>query len=563
MFTNEVKERNERVVTLHGIDSDTLKIITGYMYRGVIELTNENVQDIFMAAGMLEMIHLLGRCADHMIQEICTSNCVDLLIFGNHFVCPKLVEKARSYVLEHFAEIVKENDRIYDLEFQEFESLMYSDDISVGKEEMVFETVTKWVQKSIERSKHLEKLFKAIRLPLLSPEFVETVVKTNTMISQDPVCMHYISLYEKYKSETLVSSDDSEAVDIGSSVHVDGQEIDLNATPRLGMFNRSMLIYTSGANGRDERSLTAFDPRTMKNYIGVKPHPTFDFKFKIDFYNLIATPDNRLYFLGGIFYDDHHFEDNGSALNEVYEYKIKDIRWEKRAPMNVRRCHFSSCCHGNNIFVTGGKETYPRGEPTDSVECYNQEYDYWSSLSPVPIKIYKHASAATSDAIFVFGGQDEDDDYLDTVLRYDISHDSWTLVTTQMLKPRAQFSAFTYKNKIFLIGGVTLHENILRVAIYDPNKNRWNFGDDFPEERKVTSAAFSEGTIYVCGGVRHLGLSSRRCRQVESRDLYKYEIDKNQWTKVVKLVQYGNTDACAVAVLNTKYLQKSDFISSL
>ena len=164
---------------------------------------------------------------------------------------------------------------------------------------------------------------------------------------------------------------------------------------------------------------------------------------------------------------------------------------------------------------------------------------------------------------FLFSGQDEDDDYLDTVFRYDISYGSWSLVTTQMLKPRAQFSAFCYKNKIYLVGGVTLHENILNVAIYEPNKNKWTFGDDFPDERKISSATFTDGSIYVCGGVKQLGISGRRCRQVESSDLYKYDIDKNQWTKVVKLVQYGNNDACAIATLNTKFLENSDYISSL
>ena len=561
MFTNEVRERHERVVTLHGVGTGILKTILNYMYSGMVELTNENVQDIFMAAGMFEMIHLIGRCADHMIQEICTSNCVDLLIFGNHFVCTKLIEKARAYILEHFTEVVTDSNRLSDLEFEEIENLVYSDDISVEKEEVIFETVIKWVKKSNTRLKYLSELFKAVRLPLLSEEFVENFVKTNELIGQDPVCRHQLSVYESHKTERLDTDGEPEAHDIVS--YSSDSQTNLNATPRLGMFNRSMIIYTSGANSREERSLTTFDPVTMKNYIAVKPHPTFDFKFKIDFYNLIVTPNNRIYFLGGIFYDDHHFEDNGPALADVFEYNIKDMKWERRAPMNIRRCHFSSCCHGNAIYVTGGKETYPRGDPTDSVECYNQDYDYWCSLSPVPIKIYKHASTATADAIFVFGGQDEDDDYLDTVLRYDISHDSWTLVTTQMLKPRAQFCAFSYKNKIYLIGGITLHENILTVAIYEPHKNKWSFGDDFPEERKVTSAAFSDGTIYVCGGVRQLGISGRRCRQVESRDLYKYEIDKNQWTKVVKLVQYGNTDACAVAVVNTKYLEKSEFISSL
>ena len=563
MFTNEVRERHESVVTLHGVSKDVLELIIGYMYVGKIDLTNENVQDIFMAAGMFEMIHLIGQCADHMIQEICISNCVDLFIFGNHFACETLAEKARDYILEHFADVIRDNDKILDLVYKEFESLIYSDDISVENEETIFEVMIKWVRKSSDRLKYIYRLFKAVRLPLISNEFVENTIKTNEFIYQENLCRRHLSVYDSYIAGLTISETDAELLDNYRDNRSSGEETILNATPRLGMFNRSMIIFSGGGNSQDERSLTAFDPVTMKNYLAVKPHPTFEFKHKVDHFNLIVTPDNRIFFLGGIFYDDQHIENNGPALDDVYEYKIKETKWEKRAPMNIKRCLFSSCCHSNCIYVTGGKKVFRRGSPTDSMECYNLEYDYWGSLPPVPINIYKHATCATSDAIFIFGGQDEDDDYLDTVFRYDISYGSWSLVTTQMLKPRAQFSAFCYKNKIYLVGGVTLHENILNLAIYEPNKNKWTFGDDFPEERKISSATFTDGSIYVCGGVKQLGISGRRCRQVESRDLYKYDIDKNQWTKVVKLVQYGNTDACAIATLNTKFLEKSDYISSL
>ena len=560
MFTNEVKERHERVVSLHGVSTDVLKNIIGFMYTGNIELTNENVQDIFMAASMFEMIHLIGLCADHMIQEICTTNCIDLLIFGNHFACTKLTEKARVYVLEHFTDIVNDNDRLFDLDFELFEDLVASDDISVEKEEMVFEIIIKWVGKEMNRLKYLSQLFKAVRLLLVCEDFIHNTIKTNMLINEDASCKYYLSLYDTYKASMLLMETDSELQALESTT---SNKTGLNSTPRLGMFNHPMMIFSSGANSREERSLTAFDPITFKNYVALSPHSTFDFKFKVDYFKLTVTADNRIYFLGGIFYDDHHFENSGFALADVYEYRLKEIKWEKRAAMNIKRCLFSSCCHGNSIYVTGGKVTYPKGDPTDSVECYNQEYDYWGFLSPVPIKIYKHASCATSDVIFLFGGQNEADDYLDTVLRYDIPHDTWSLLTTQMLKPRAQFSAFPYNNKIYLVGGVTLHENILTVAIYEPNRNRWTYGDDFPEERKLTSAAFQDGTIYVCGGVPQLGISGRRWRQGEFRDLYKYEIDKSQWSKVVELVQYGNTEACAMAVLNTKFLEQSDFISSL
>lgn len=556
MFVNPVKERDEKTIEMHNLQPDVMKTVIGYMYTGNIQLTNENVQDFLMTATMLELTHLIENCANYMIREVCLENCVEIFIFASHFACMKLKLHVKHYILQHFSDIATD-EILYELDVSEFEELIASDDISVETEEEVFEAIQKWTHMKESRSIFFPRLFKHVRLPLIRDEYFNRHIKQHSVVNSDPICENMLSTFSLYKLKR------SSNFDLTPPPATGYDDCDMNSKPRHGMFNRHLLVFSGGSIDKHERSLTAFDPVTLKNYIGVKPHPTFEFKFKIDFYQVATTADNNLYFIGGIYYDDHHFEDAGPALEDVYMYNMKTVAWERRSPLRKPRCCFSVAVRDNAIFVIGGKSVYPRGMPLDSVECYDADNDIWNSLTPVPICIYNHASSVTNDAIFVFGGRDEDDDYLDTVLRYDILRDSWTLITTQMIKPRTQFSAFTFKNCIYLVGGVTVHENILTVAIYDPIKNRWKYGQDFPEERKITASSFHDGTIFVCGGVRHLCLSGRRSRLVESRDLYKYDIGRNTWTKVVKLVQYANTQAVTCAVLNTKYLEESDYVSTM
>lgn len=551
MFVNPVKERDEKIIELHNVQSYVLKTVIGYIYSGNIQLTNENVQDYLMIGTMFEMTHLVESCATYMMQEVCIENCLEVFKFASHFACKNLKQHAKKFILDNFSEVIGE-ENLFDLEIDDFEELIASDDISVEKEETIFEAITKWTSLDDTRTGLFSRLFRHVRLPLLCDDFFKERIEQNQGIRKDPRCERILSMYRLYKQNS--SSVPSES---------DLEYYGINGRPRYGMFNRNMLVFSGGTTEKNTRSLTAFDPITLKNYVGVTPHPTFDFKYKIDFYQLVSTTDNNLYFLGGIFYDDHHFEDAGNALNEVYKYNTKSMSWEPRASMNKPRCCFSVTVKGKVIFAIGGKSMYPRGMPLDSVEFYDADNDSWNTLSPVPIGIYNHASAVFNDAIFVFGGRDEDDDYLDTVFRYDIPRDFWTLVTTQMNKPRAQFCAFPFKSCIYLVGGVTMHENILTIEIYDPDKNKWSYGHTFPEERKITNASFHEGKIFVCGGVRHLGLSGRRSRMVESRDLYRYDIEKKCWSKVVKLVQYSNTQAVTCTVLNTKYLEESDYKSTL
>ncbi|XP_060604337.1 kelch-like protein 41 isoform X2 [Ruditapes philippinarum] len=550
MFINPVIEREADIIEIHNIPSHILNPVVTYIYSGNITLNNENVQDFLMTATMLELTYLIECCANYMMREVCKENCVEMFTFASHFACSKLKQHTKKFILDKFSDIFPD-ENLFELEIDDFEELIASDDISVEHEEIIFDAIKKWRDRKDSRFCLFPRLFKHVRLPLVSDEYFKTNIEQENFIVNDPVCADILSKFRKFNlTDSSVSSQTKQ------------DYFGINAKPRHGMFNRNMIIFSGGTVDKNGRSLTAFDPITLKNYIGIKPHPTFDFKYKIDFYQLVTTADNSLYFIGGIFYDDHHFEDAGQALSEVYKYDSKVVCWERKTDMSKPRCCLSAAVLDNTVFVIGGKSKYPRGPPLDSVEFYDVENDIWNSLSSVPIGIYNHASAVVDGAILVFGGRDEDEDYLDTVLRYDIQKDFWTLVSTQMNKPRAQLCAFPYKSRIYLVGGITMHENILTTAIYDPSMNKWTYGENFPEERKITSAGSHDGIIYVCGGVRHLGLSGRRSRLVESRDLYKYDIEKNKWSKVVKLVQYSNTQSIACCVLNTKYLDESEYVSS-
>ena len=73
------------------------------------------------------------------------------------------------------------------------------------------------------------------------------------------------------------------------NLDVDSDSPFANPTPLLGMFNRKLVVYSGGAYAANEHSFTAFDPVTKKNYYGIKPHPSFEFKFRINFYSLITV----------------------------------------------------------------------------------------------------------------------------------------------------------------------------------------------------------------------------------------------------------------------------------
>ena len=553
MFTNSLVERDASCIHIHDVDADVMKHVIEFIYIGETQVTNENAQYLMTAGAMFDLPHLIGLCTDHVIREICISNCVELFSFSSHFVCKRLRENVKQYILDHFMEVITDaNDKLVELDIDHLDEMMSADDLCIDNEEVLFEELVKWTSFEETRPCYFPKLFKHIRISLVAEEYINETIRKHTYVIGDPICQQILRRYDRYKAKHSPAEHN----------HV---YTEINTTPRHGMFNRTMMVFSGGASSKSDRALTVFDPVTCKNYIGVQPHPTFDLDHKIDHYQLVTVSNSRLYFIGGVYYEEYRTNDSVSALSEVYQYNIKCVKWEQVANMQTPRCCFAAAVIGSRIYVIGGKPHFPRLVPTGTVEVYDADEDFWSEVSPVPISIYAHSAAVTSqnDAIYVFGGKDEYDEVLDTVFRYTVLRDAWTLVTTQMPKPRAFCSTFSYNDAFYIIGGSATREHISTVSMYHPSNNTWEHGKEFPEQRKITAAGYHDGSIFICGGVRQLGVSGRRSREVESRDLYKYAIENDTWTKVVRLVQYGNTASMTMAVLNTKYLCESDFVSSI
>lgn len=555
MFTANVREQEESRVQIHEVDAPTMKLIIEYIYTASVDIDSSNAQSIFIVANMMQLAHLVELCADFMMSQLCGSNAVEIFNFATFYSCDKLHKAARQFILENFRE-VSDTDGFSGFNVTDLESILSEDNLGVELEEHVYSAVIKWVEFDKEnRCQHLKKLLKHVRLGLIQSDFI-SVMKANSLLCNNSRIVRQLENVNFHEGLASLSSQAAEKRDMKYNF------FSTSVSPRLGMLKRTMLVFAGGANNSNERSLTCFDPSTNNNYYGVKQHSSFDFKHKIDHHRVVAS-DNKLYFIGGVLYEEYHFEPTASALDAVFLYVEKDQCWMQRAHMLTPRCAFSAVSHRGRIYVMGGKTTYPRGGPLFTAECYDTDSDQWLPLAPMPLGLYHHASSVFQDSIFVFGGIEEDEEHVNTVFQYSISANSWTHVETMMAHLRAEFSAVTYKDRIYLVGGANKTENVTAVEIFNPKSRRWQIGADFPEDRKAMSAVLIGDCVYVCGGEKYIGArGNRRSRMVESRDLYKYDLVTNDWSRQVKLVQYANIQTCTACVLNTKFLNESDFISS-
>ena len=101
----------------------------------------------------------------HRIHLLCP---IKKILLADIHSCSDLLLASTNYTEENFPEVVK-GDEFLNLTREEVCYLISSDQLSVGSEERVFESVINWVRHDVQsRKKCLPDLLEHVRMPLLS-----------------------------------------------------------------------------------------------------------------------------------------------------------------------------------------------------------------------------------------------------------------------------------------------------------------------------------------------------------------------------------------------------------
>ena len=552
MFTSGLSEDTKDRISLYDVEDSAVSSLVAYMYTAEISISNDNVQDLFSAANLFEMLPVCEMCARHMMSQLNMSNVVALYQFASRLNSQTLLCASRDFIINHFLSLIT-HPELYSLDYEEFSDIVRDDDLNVDKEERVFEAIMTWIENDLDsRCKFVSKLMKHVRFTLMEDDYIESSVMTNEIVMTDT---YYSAIVSNIRTFKLM----------GDTMGAEEMfcDTDINGKPRLGMFNTEMFVFVGGSQDPRNRALTCYDPTTKKNYYAIPLHVNYDYKYRIDHHRIVVTPNNDIYLAGGIFYEDHHFEEDGPALNEFKLFNPHQIRWERRANLLTGRCAHVLQCVQDRIYAIGGKTGYPRGPCLDSVECYDEDTDSWSYMSPMPQGLCHHNAVVHGDKILVLGGLDLQSQACDTFLQYCTETDAWTSIQPTMRTVRAEFGMALCGDKLYVIGGSDGNMKMCSMEVFDLNTRRWVYGTDFPEDRKSMVTAVFGDCIYVCGGTRTI-ISRYNLTQkvVETKDLWKYDPSTGFWTKEAKLVQYANIHACVVAQVNTRRLHESEFVSA-
>ncbi|KAG7221894.1 hypothetical protein INR49_016920 [Caranx melampygus] len=106
MFTGEMAESRAKRVRIKEMDGWTLGLLVDYIYTAEIQVTEDNVQALLPAAGLLQLNEVKKACCEFLSSQLHPSNCLGIRAFADLHACSQLLAQANSYAEQHFTEVM-------------------------------------------------------------------------------------------------------------------------------------------------------------------------------------------------------------------------------------------------------------------------------------------------------------------------------------------------------------------------------------------------------------------------------------------------------------------------
>ena len=219
MFAHGMKESNQEVIELkdESISAAALKIVLDSIYSGDLQVNDENIFEVLVAADHLQVTSAVQQCCDYLQTQF-----VDQLRFDVQTFCrvsaiadrhglKDLQEATQTKMAYIYKEICESEEFLSHVDADQYTRLLSRDDLSAPSETFVFKSVMLWIKyKKEERMTVAAKVIGAVRLGLvdikalieeLNTEEMQTVTEIHTLLFDSAIYHHNPSNTSKFATE--------------------------------------------------------------------------------------------------------------------------------------------------------------------------------------------------------------------------------------------------------------------------------------------------------------------------------------------------------------------------
>lgn len=309
MFLSELEESKKREITLKDVEPNVMGMILRYLYTSDINLTEQNVQDIFMVANMYQIPSIFSVCVSYLQEKMVLGNCLAIFRLGLLLDCPRLALAAREFICERYPVVVRDQDFLQ-LGASELGILITSDALNVECEEQVFESLMDWVKHDeTNRLKHVPELLQCIRFRLIPLDYFKEKVERHQYIRFNQEIKKELELVKDAHKGRLPKPRKLQGDGAKPSEGFEEDEEDdegylpgiLNNNPRFGMFEMDLILMIS------DTGTVAYDP--VGNECFVVSESTDIPKNHCS----LVTDQNQVFVVGGMLYNEENKEEPFSS----------------------------------------------------------------------------------------------------------------------------------------------------------------------------------------------------------------------------------------------------------
>uniref|UniRef100_A0A3B4YID4 Kelch like family member 10 n=2 Tax=Seriola lalandi dorsalis TaxID=1841481 RepID=A0A3B4YID4_SERLL len=517
---------DSQVFDIPNVSPDMMRLIIEFAYTGFVHVTQENIQELFIAADRFNVMGILEACSHILEEQLAPQNCIGIWWFTDLYYYPELRRKTFLYILNHFEEVAATSEEFLLLSVQELAKMIENDQLSVKKEKTVFEAILRWITYAPEqRREYISLLLSKVRLALMSPEYMMENVTDNEVVKASGECRQILL-------KTMDAMLDIRTKRCSSSISFHSL-----ARPRLPP---AVLLAIGGwSGGSPTNGIEAYDVRGQC-WVSVT-----DDEEAPRAYHGTAFLNGSVYCVGGF---------NGvEQFSSMHRFDLDMHTWQEVAPMHSRRCYVSVTVMDGYIYAMGGYDGHDRLE---TAERYQPRTNQWTLIASMHEQRSDASCTTLHGKVYICGGFNGNE-CLSTAECYNPETNQWTLIAS-MGNRRSGVGVMAYSDHVFAVGGFNGTSRLHTAEAYNPNNNTWHNVPHMMNPRSHFGIAVIDDCLFVVGGFN--GFTT-------TLDVECYNMETGEWSDVCDMeISRSALSCCVVYGLNnmdeyaaTRYsLQLSD-----
>ncbi|XP_072543166.1 actin-binding protein IPP [Salminus brasiliensis] len=520
LFSGGMSEAHEEEVHIAGVEAEVFQVLLEFIYTGSIDVTVENVQELMVAADMLQLSEVVTICGEFLRGHMEPSNCVGIYQFLEQIGCLDLMEFTENYIYVHFLEVCVAEE-FSGLSKDQLVRLLRSEELRIEDEYQVFTAAMNWLLFDIShRKKHVVEVLEPVRFPLLSPQrlfkYIEGICDFSLRVALQTLLREYTEVSKSPKENKTLSLQ---------------QPAKTRPRRKARKYLYAIGGYTRLQGGRwsDSRALSCVERFDSFSQFWTTVSSLHQARSGLG----VATLEGMIYVVGG--------EKDSMIFDCAERYDPVTKQWAAVASLNFPRCGVGVCpCHGA-LYALGG---WIGSEIGKTMERFDPAENKWEVIENMPVPRYYFGCCELQGFIYVIGGISDEGTELRSAEVYDPISRRWTSLPVMETR-RAYVGVASLNNCIYAVGGWNEALGSLEtVEKYCPEEEKWVEVSSMAVARAGVSVAAVNGLLYAVGG-RASSRDFSAPVTVDSVEIYDPHLDT--WTEIGNMI----TSRCdgGVAVL--------------